>query len=162
MALTKEKKKEVIEKLKKIVKDHRSLVFTDFNGLTVSESMSVRRSLKEKGVGYVVAKKSLANKVLSEAGFGGQVPDLQGQLGIAYGLDSIEPARGIFEFQKKLEGRVSITGGVFEGNYVDKIKMSELAQIPPRLTLYAQFVNLINSPIQGLVIVLNQVAQKKL
>ena len=161
MALTKEKKNEVIEKLKKIVKDSNSIVFANFDKLTVSESMKLRRSLGEKGVEYVVSKKSLAHKVLNEAGFGGEMPNLEGQMALAYGQDPIEPARGIFEFQKKFENRISISGGVFEGKFVDKIKMVELAQIPSRITLLAQFVNLINSPIQRLVIGLDQIAKAK-
>ncbi len=52
-------------------------------------------------------------------------------------------------------------GGVFDGVYKNKEEMTVVAQIPGRETLYAQFVNLINSPIQGLVIGLNAVAEKK-
>jgi ribosomal protein L10 len=36
-----------------------------------------------------------------------------------------------------------------------------VAQIPGLKTLQAQFVNLINSPIQGFVIALNAIAEKK-
>jgi ribosomal protein L10 len=64
-------------------------------------------------------------------------------------------------FQKKFENKVSILGGVFEGKFMDKESMLSIAAIPSQKTLYAQFVNLINSPIQGLVIGLNAIAEKK-
>ncbi|TSC57143.1 MAG: hypothetical protein Greene041679_422, partial [Parcubacteria group bacterium Greene0416_79] len=51
-----------------------------------------------------------------------------------------------------------------EGQHVD-VSMQEalsLAAIPPRQTLLAQFVNLVNSPIQRLVVGLDQIAKKRI
>jgi len=39
--------------------------------------------------------------------------------------------------------------------------MTAIATIPPREVLYAQFVNVINSPIQRLAVALDQISQKK-
>ena len=39
--------------------------------------------------------------------------------------------------------------------------MTEIALIPSRETLLAQFVNIINSPIQGFASVLDQIAEQK-
>jgi ribosomal protein L10 len=39
--------------------------------------------------------------------------------------------------------------------------MLEIAMIPSREVLYAQFVNLINSPIQRFAVVLNAIAESK-
>ena len=44
---------------------------------------------------------------------------------------------------------------------MDKVAMTEIAAIPSTQVLYGQFVNLINSPIQGLVIALDKIAEKK-
>ena len=44
---------------------------------------------------------------------------------------------------------------------MNKAQMIEIAQMPPRETLIAQFVNMINSPIQGLVVGLSKIAEKK-
>jgi ribosomal protein L10 len=44
---------------------------------------------------------------------------------------------------------------------MNKEKMTEIAMIPGRDTLYAQFVNLINSPIQRFAVVLDQIAKNK-
>ena len=58
MALSKEKKAEIIEKLKKIVKDSVSIVFINFHSLPVTESGVIRKALREKGIGYTIAKKN--------------------------------------------------------------------------------------------------------
>ena len=162
MALNKEKKQEVVKKLEEAIKKASAMVFVNFHGLKVDDVNEVRGKLKSEGVSYIVAKKTLAKRAFADSKITGEMPVLEGELGIAYAEgDETLPAREIYDFQKKLDGAVSITGGVFEGQFVDQIKMTEIAQIPGILTLKAQFVNLINSPIQGLVIALNQIAEQK-
>jgi len=161
MAINKEKKKEIFEKTQGIMKDSGSVVFVNFHGLGVSETTQLRNNLREEGSSYTVTKKTLVKKALGESSVDGEMPELEGELALAYGEDSIAPARGIFEFQKKHKDNISILGGIFEGSFVDKEKMLSIAQIPSMQVLRGQFVNLINSPIQGLVIALNEIAEKK-
>jgi ribosomal protein L10 len=52
-------------------------------------------------------------------------------------------------------------GGVFEGRYMTRDEIVNIASIPPMNTLLGMFVNVINSPIQGLVIALDQIAKKQ-
>ena len=161
MAISKDKKGEILSKLKKIAKESASLVLVNFHGLPVSESGEIRRELRKNGVGFVVAKKTLTKKALADAGFSGELPPLPGEIGLVYGSDPIEGARGVYEFQKKLDKKIQIIGGVFESKFMSLDAMTSLAQIPSLKTLQAQFVNVINSPIQGLVIGLKAIADKK-
>jgi len=161
MAINKEKKGEILSKLKKIVKDSVSVVFINFHALPVKESSEIRKNLRTKGIGYTVAKKTLTRKALAEGGIAGDMPEMPGELGIVYGLDPIESAREVYEFQKKLDKKIQIVGGVFEGKFMNQADMIVIAQIPGLKTLQAQFVNLINSPIQRLVIGLSEIAKQK-
>ena len=129
--------------------------------LTVADSMSMRRALKADNVGFFVAKKTLTSLALADKKYAGQQPELVGEFGLAYGSDLVAPARGIYEFQKKFKDRLSIVGGVFENKFMNKEEMISIASIPPQHTLHGMFVNVINSPIQRLVIALDQIAQKK-
>src|SRR3989344_7990646 len=157
MAKTKEQKKEslaIIVKLIKEAKDAGSVALVKFGGLTVADATNFRRKLRAEGVNYLVTKKTLAKKALVESGVQGEVPSLDGQIGLAWGTDQIAPARGVYEFQKKSEKKVELLGGIFEGRFMNCQEMSSIAAIPSRQTLYAQLVNVINSPIQGLVMIL--------
>ena len=136
-------------------------MFINFHSLPVTESSAIRKALRAKGVGYTIAKKSLTRKALAEGGIDGVMPDMPGELGIVYGTDPIEGARGVYEFQKKLDKKIQIVGGVFENRFMNQAEMLVISQIPGLKTLHAQFVNLINSPIQRLVIGLNAIAEKK-
>src|SRR5574343_1167302 len=161
MARTKVEKKEILEKLEKIVKDAQSMVFVNFHGLNVGDTTLVRRKLKSENVGFFVSKKSLTRKALESKGIAGTLPELAGEVGLAYGLDLISPAREVYEVQKKYKGNISILGGVFEGKYMTKEEMMGIALIPSQNTLRGMFVNVINSPIQGFVVALDQIAKKK-
>jgi len=159
MPLTKSKKGEVLGKLQGIAKDSGSVVFLNFHGLTMPDLSEIRKVLRGKEIGYTVAKKTLTRKAFE--GFTGTMPELPGELAVVSGKDLLDPAREIYQFQKKFDKKLSIVGGVFEGRYMSQSEMLTVAQIPGVKTLQAQFVNLINSPIQRLVIGLNAIAEKK-
>jgi len=161
MPITKEQKKETLEKIKGAVKDSASVVFVNFHGLNVTESSEMRRALRAQEVGYFVSKKTLIKKALEGGNYTNELPSLDGEVAVVYGKDSIAPAREVYAFQKKFTGKLAILGGIFEGAYKDKESMMSIATIPSLHVLRGQFVNLINSPIQGLVIALNAVAEKK-
>lgn len=161
MALSKSKKTEVLSRMVDVAKSANSVVFVNFHGLTVAKTTEMRRGLRSAGVQYTVAKKTLAKKAFTEKGVTGTMPELEGELGIAYGTDLIAPAREVRTFEKKFDGLVSILGGVFDGRYMSKAEMTEIASIPDQHTLLGMFVNLINSPIQRFVIALDQIAKTK-
>lgn len=161
MAISKEKKKDIWQKVEKIADDSSSVVFVSFNGLTVSDATKLRRELKKEEVGFFVAKKSIIKKALEGKKIPGEMPKLVGEVGMAFGKDLIAPARGINEFSKKKKDILSILGGVFEGKFVDGKEMLKIASIPAMPVLRGMFVNVINSPIQGFVLALNEIAKKK-
>lgn len=154
MALTKDKKSEILEKLKGIASQD-SLVFVNFHGLSVEETTVMRQALREAGVSYFVTKKTLIGKAFENSKIDGAMPSLDGEVAVAWteGNDVTGPAREIYTFQKKHDGNISILGGVFEGSYQDKTKMEEIATIPSIDVLRGMFVNVINSPIQGFAMV---------
>jgi large subunit ribosomal protein L10 len=161
MPITLEKKKELVAGLEGALKDAKSVVFVKFDKLTVADNNTLRRSLQAVNVGYVVAKKSLLKRALATHGITGEMPEMPGQIAIAYSSDLLAGASGVFAFQKGHKENVSIVGGVFEGKYMNAAEMLSIATIPPMQTLRGMFVNIINSPIQRFASVLDQVAQVK-
>ena len=160
MAITKAKKETILSKLESVKSDSDSIVFVSFKGLPVKDSTEMRTKLRAEGVGYFVAKKTLMRKVFDGA-FEGEMPALEGEIALAYSADAIAPAQNIKEFAAKYKDNLAIVGGVFQGVYKNQAEMTEIASIPPLQVLRGMFVNVINSPIQGLVISLNQIADKR-
>src|SRR5574344_428446 len=161
MTITLQKKKEIVDELESSLKDAKSVVFVKFDKLKVSDVNSLRRGLQKENIGYKVSKKTLLERALSSKGVTGDLPELEGQIAVAYGEDLLAPAREVYSFHKGHKENVSIVGGVFDGVYKNKEEMLSIATIPPIDTLRGMFVNLINSPIQRFAVVLDQIAEKK-
>lgn len=162
MAITKAKKQDIVGKVADALADAVSVVFVHFKGLSVADTAAMRKSLKSEGIGYYVAKKTLLKRALAEKGYTGTLPALDGEIAIAWSNeDATAAARGIYEHGKKHKDALLIAGGVFENAYLDALEMHAIATIPPIPVLRGMFVNVINSPIQGLVIALDKIREKK-
>jgi large subunit ribosomal protein L10 len=160
VAITKAKKQDILAKLADIKKDSDTIVFVQFGKITVKDTTAMRRKMREAGVGYFVAKKTLMKRAFGE-GYEGEMPTLEGEIGVAYSTDPMAPAQTVKEFAGKFKDSISIVGGVFQGVWKNKDEMTEIASIPPLETLRGMFAQLINSPRQRFAVVLSKVSETK-
>ena len=161
MAITKEQKKVISAKLGDALQS-TTAVFVSFKNIGVEDKNILRKALKEYGVSYMVAKKTLLKRAMDAAPVEGEAPDLgDGMVAVAFGDDQMAPAREIFNFGKEHKDMVEIIGGVFEGNFKNKEEMLDIATIPDMKTLRGMFANLLNSPLQRFAIVLDRKAGKE-
>ena len=158
--LLKSKKEEIIKDLEGAIKSSPSVVFVNFHGLTAQTETMLRKNLRDAGVNYKVSRKTLLKRALAGKAEG-EIPELGGEVALAYGTDMLAPAREVYNFAKTNKISLNILGGIFENNFVNSEKMMTIATIPSREVLLGQFVNLINSPIQRFAVVLNAIAEKK-
>ena len=158
MAINKAKKNDIVGKLEDIKSKSEALVFVSFKGVTVKDTTLMRRTMKEAGVGYFVAKKTLMKRVFT--GYEGEMPALDGEIAVAYSTDAILPAQNVKDFAKKYKDAIAIVGGVFQGVFKNKEEMREIASIPSLQVLRGMFAQLINSPRQRFAVVLDKVAGK--
>lgn len=161
MAISKQKKGEILKEIESALGKAKSLVFVNFHGLNVAGTTAMRKALREAKVDYYVAKKSLIKRALGGTKVAGAAPELPGELALAWGDDLVAPSREVYEFQKKNPDALKILGGIFEGRFMNQSEMMEIATIPPLPVLHGKFVNIINSPIQRFVIGLSKIAEKK-
>ncbi len=160
MAITRQKKEEIVAKVADAVKSSSTIVFAKFTGLTVAEQSEVRKALRKVDVGYSVAKKTLVARAM-EGKFEGTMPTLEGETAIAYGKDELAPARELAVFAKKFSEHLSLTGGVFGGKFVSREEIIAIAAIPGQDALRGMFAQLLNSPMQRFAVVLSKVAETK-
>jgi len=159
--ITKQRKSEMLEELKGEAKKAGLVLFVNFHGLTVNGATELRRVLKAVGAKYKVAKKTLVKKALEGMGIGGTLPELEGEVAMVTSTeDPTGVARVVHQFAKKSK-LVKLIGGIFEKEFMSGDTATAFAMIPAREVLLGQFVNVINSPIQGLVVALSKIAEKK-
>ncbi|MCP4649538.1 MAG: 50S ribosomal protein L10 [PVC group bacterium] len=165
-------KEHMVAEFKDCIKDSSGLIITNFNKLKASEIDSLRRKLEKNSTRLIVAKKTLLKLVLSQVDLSDVSQFLDGQTGLAvFKDDPVSPAKTLFEFSKAHEF-FKIRGGVVDGAIINGEKAKELSELPSRDVLIATvlmrmkspitgFVNVLSGTLRGLVMVLNQIAEKK-
>ena len=76
--------------------------------------------------------------------------------------DPMAAARIVCKYAKEIEGDIySVKAGFMDGKAIDAATVTEIANIPPKEVLVAKMLGSLNSPIVGLAMVLNQIAEKQ-
>lgn len=154
MAKTRQYKQDAINTLVEDLKNSKSAVFANFQGLTVSQSEELRTKCRENNIRYVASKKTLVRKALADNGLEVDTKAFDGGVAVVLGTeDEVAPAQVIANFAKDNE-LVTIFGGILEGNFIDSAKVTELAKLPSKQQLLGMLVGTINAPVSGFVNVL--------
>ena len=66
MAITKQQKAELISDFQTIAKDSSSIVFVSFKGMSVNDTIKMRKQFFKENIGYRVTKKTLLKRALGE------------------------------------------------------------------------------------------------
>lgn len=172
MALTKDKKNQIIKKLEESISGQKIMVFVSIAKLKAKDLFGLKKDLKEKGNILSVAKKTLFRIAAKNKGFEIDTKKLDGEMAIVFGSnDEVSAANIIDKFSKKNEN-LKILGGFFEKGLIGKDKIVALASIPSRQELLSKLVGSINSPasnfvrvlsgnVRGLVLALSAIAKNK-
>ena len=161
MALSKDKKSELIKKYSDTLGKANTFVYVKFRGLNVKDTEALRKKLFAEGISYNVVKKTLWNRALGDRNIAGEKPEISEEMAVIAGEDLLAPARIANDFAKEHKGVFAILGGIFDGNFKDEKSMMEIATIPSREVLISQIAFLFKSPMQRLAIGINEVAKTK-
>lgn len=169
---TKSEKQKIVDELADKFNRQKIVIFTDFQGISVTESNILRKSLKKDDAEYSVAKKTLFDRALKEVGINLTTKELHGEIGVAFGYgDQVAPAKTLIKFIKSHE-TFKVLAGILAGRTLQTKEITALAKLPSREVLLAQVVGAMQAPIRGLavalqanirslVVVLNGVKEKK-
>jgi large subunit ribosomal protein L10 len=132
------------EKVRKVtelaerIRGSEAMFIADYRGLTVAEVTELRRSLREAGTRFTVAKNTLLRLAAGEAGVEGMDDLLQGPTAVAFVAgDPIVAARGLAEALRRYR-TLEIRGGYMEGRVMSSEEAQALATIEPREVLLSR------------------------
>jgi large subunit ribosomal protein L10 len=146
LAITREKKKELLTEYVDMLSRSNAVFLTDYRGLTVTQLESLRTRLREVGGGYAVVKNTLAVRALQEAGM--PVPEdlLQGPTAISFAYAEVPAvAKTLDDFVRDTR-ILQIKGGLMEGKVLSPQQVNSLASLPPREVVLAQLLGVIRQP----------------
>jgi large subunit ribosomal protein L10 len=163
MSKNRELKEQAVAEILEKVRGAQSITLVSYSGLTVEQVTNLRRQCREKGVQYCVLKNRLVKLALAEAGIEGVDDLLNGPNAFVFSMeDPVSGPKVITEFieKNKLQS-LTVVGGVFEGKAADVATIQALAKMPSRDEMLAMLVGSLQSPMAGLVAVLEQIAEQK-
>ena len=131
------KKAETVEEIVNKVKESTTTVLFEYQGLTVTETMNLRRQLRESGSDYKVYKNTLVKRAMDSLNID-MKDELNGPKAVAFGTDAIAPIKVLSDFAKDHPALVLKIGYV-DGNVADEATLKQLAAIPGREQLLTMF-----------------------
>lgn len=138
----------------------KSVVLTDYRGLTHKQSEELHKNVKKAGGEFLVAKNSLLRITSSTTNYELQTPDLVGPSAalLAY-EDELAPLKELYKTIKNLSLPKIKFGFIGNKKYSDT-EIDQIAKLPGKETLQSQLVSRLNSPIYSLVYSLSYNLQK--
>jgi len=155
MAVSKEKKVEIVNALKENFKNAKGVAFTENNWLSVEEITALRNEIRAANSTFMIAKKTLIKLAFKEVNDMDLTNDvLPGQIGIIFSNeDAIAGIGEAQKFIKKLEeGKIGWTWSYVDGELRGKEDTIKLSKLPGKDVLLAQFVWGLKAPLSTFVI----------
>lgn len=149
--MEKSKKADWVAKIKQSFVESDAVFAVNQNKLTVAETESLRKQLKNANSSYVVTKNTLARLAVRDTAFECLATHLNGQTAVVFSKDITGAAKVISEFAAKNEGKLTIVCGGYQGKLLNAKEVDILAKLPSMDELRATLVALIQTPAQRLV-----------
>jgi len=169
MAISKEKKKELLAKYVEHLKSAHNAVVLQQNSIDVNTTNDIRKWVKLSNGKYTIVRKRLFLLALKEAGLPElAIGDLPWSLVLLTSEDQeneFGPLKVVNNVVKKLKKDDSGSSYVFLWWWFDKIwkdgdYVNELANVPSREELISKLLYMLKYPMQALVSVVDQIAKQ--
>lgn len=134
-----ENKQLIIDEIAKNVKESSSFIFLDNTGLTVAETMELRRKLRESDSELKIYKNTLVARALESLNIDLK-DELNGPKVVAFGKDIIEPIKAVNDFIKT-HSALEMKIGIVDGKITELDELKKLATIPSREGLLTMFAS---------------------
>lgn len=161
--MTKQDKEQSVLEIKEKLDRASSIYLTDFSGLTVAESNSLRDELFDAKVEFKVLKNTLVKKALeqSDGKFNAQSEKLnehlKGPTGIIFAFDDpVTPAKIIKKFYDKGE-KPKLKLALVENIAYESKQLNQLASLPTKPEIISSIIGSLHAPISGIVGSINAV-----
>ena len=146
MAISKDKKQELVADLGALLSDAKMTVYAKYQGLSVADLQELRRAAREAGVKVRIVKNRLVRVAMNEIAIykNADTADLSGQLLYAMSSeDEVAPAQVLDKFAKNheaLELRGAFSG---EGVNLSSEEVKALAKLPSKDQLIGEVVGML-------------------
>jgi large subunit ribosomal protein L10 len=140
-----EAKQAVVAELREQLAGSRTLIVSEYRGLTVREIGEIRRALRKQDVSYRVVKNRLMKIAAADNVRSALDELLVGPTAIAFGQDEGATAKAVLDTMRPYK-QVRITGALLGDRAIDAAGVTRLASLPSRDTLLSQLAGAFAAP----------------
>jgi large subunit ribosomal protein L10 len=146
LAITKERKNELITLYSEWVKRSKALVLTQYVGLTMKDIDTLRAKVRENGGEFHIIKNTLAKLAFEQAGLAVQASQLEGSTAVVFAFtDAPATVKAVTEFVKSSDF-LKIKGGYLDKQTLTAEGVKALAELPPLPVVRGQLLGMLLAP----------------
>jgi large subunit ribosomal protein L10 len=152
LAITRQKKQELIEQYKELLQGSSGFIMTSFEGLTVKDMEDLRSKIRDFDGSFRVVKNNLVERVFDELEM--QMPGgtLTGTTAMGFTREEVVGVvKAIVDLAKEVE-TVKLKGAIIEGVQYDHEQITQMAELPPMPVVQARLLGLIQTPAQQITV----------
>jgi len=149
--MNREQKAAVIDEIAVQITESEAVFAIDYRGISVTQAAELRGKLRDADATLRVVKNTLTERAADKAGAESLKAVLTGPTALTFVRgDAAAAAKAIADYART-SGLLPFKGGMLNGELLAPEQMSAIARLPTRDVLNAQFVNIVASPLTGLV-----------
>jgi len=146
LALSKERKNDLLDQYRQWLEGSRAVVFAEYTGLTMKDIDLLRKNLRDAGAEFHIVKNTLGKIVFTEAGYPVKEDLFEGSTAVGYAFeDAPALAKVLSEFVKSSDF-VKIKGGYLADKFINAAEVQALADLPPLPVMRARLMGTILAP----------------
>ncbi len=154
MPKTRIQKEETVVKLTEKFAKAKSVVFADYQGLTMSQLSDLRNKLRDQQAEFTITKNTLLSRALPASNVELPASSLNGPTATLFSFDDeISPIKTLVKSLKEA-GKGKVKAGFLGEEYLSFDKIIQLSSLPSKDELRAKTVGVLVAPLQGIVGVL--------
>ena len=146
-----QEKIESVEELRGRLNGVRTVLLTEYRGLTVQQLSDLRKQLRGVSAQYKIVKNRLAKLAMTDADLSKLHPHLKGPTGMVISReDPVAVAKALHTFAKTNQA-LTIKAGFVEGQILPPADLKALSELPTKDAIRAQIIGAIQGPLAQLV-----------
>ncbi len=151
MALTKQRKDEVLAIYQDWLKRSQAVILVEYTGAKMKDMDNIRAKVRESGGEFHVVKNTLARRAFADHGMSLSEESLAKSTAISFAFtDPASTAKALSDATKGMEF-VKVKGGFLAGQPLNTAQVKALADLPPLPVVRAQLLGVLLAPAGKLV-----------
>lgn len=132
------------------------VIAAEYRGIDVAQMTGLRQELRANGARLKIVKNTFARIAADEAGKPELKASMSGPIGfVVTDGDAAQAAKALVKYAADHGLPVNVIGGMLDSDVLSADRILDLAKLPSRDELIAKLLGSMNSPLTGLVMVMN-------